>query len=565
MIGYPYCGESGGDGSGGDDGGAGTDPVGPGGGGGGAGRTPKAPTVSQCAAAAFQCLNKVENKLEDCMTTQLAKARDRVDAGFPCFGVPADDIWNTREVRIGAAVISCNDISTFEKSNIGRLCTNEFRRRAMKMCRNGNSERSETNGSEDGFSVGYEAKNGFKAGWASKTHLEVTQTITANKGYGDACYTAREKGIDQCKTAGDECLKNALDAAGTSGDDTQSMQFVFAQDVAPGLADMAFEDQLLSRIDRVLLGLKKESSGSGLSELKDRHMEKAPGSQQSMFHPIKRRQQESSYWYRERLEFLVNWGDFVKRHSLSKVTQTDMQNAFVSAQRAFVDEWEFEGDLISMRFVTDALTGADGLGDSVEIYDSYLGRGGSAAKIANAERKLRGAAEELLTEQEFSDFIDGVWKDVPHIGLSGPMNLARQVNKTADSAGGSGVRDHRGDPNPREFERPEGSVVENEVVIARRGSDDSVNKSAELATQCSRASKTLCKSEGATCDVIRGTDGSSSELCRWASISTEAACAKTPGLWTSVRSRYARNHPDALPPGKSGACISEAANLQRNQ
>ncbi len=106
----------------------------------------------------------------------------------------------------------------------------------------------------------------------------------------------------------------------------------------------------------------------------------------------------------------------------------------------------------------------------------------------------------------------------------------------------------------------------NEVVEARRGepsgSIDPADRTRPEAAECSKGSHAVCRKVGATCAVVSGTEGSSSDLCRWDSISTEAACSKTAGLWTDVRSRYARNHPGAVPPGTKGACISEVANLR---
>lgn len=88
------------------------------------------------------------------------------------------------------------------------------------------------------------------------------------------------------------------------------------------------------------------------------------------------------------------------------------------------------------------------------------------------------------------------------------------------------------------------------------------------ATACIAVSPTAlavsdsCEYTGPPPTMPRGT---ARELCRWYSISTEAACSKTSGLWTSSDSRYAKNHPDAVPKGQSGACISEAANLLRKR
>jgi hypothetical protein len=157
-----------------------------------------------------------------------------------------------------------------------------------------------------------------------------------------------------------------------------------------------------------------------------------------------------------------------------------------------------------------------------------------------------------------SDSVDMIKWEMPGYTVttgSGPFQ------QTAWKKGPFQVSDHYGIAANFEVHRPElerrnGKDVENEVVIARRGG---------AAAQCSSASKTLCEGRGASCEVIRGTNGSSRELCRWDSISTEAACANTPGLWTASHSRYAKNHPSAVPKGTSGACISEAANLSRKR
>ena len=106
----------------------------------------------------------------------------------------------------------------------------------------------------------------------------------------------------------------------------------------------------------------------------------------------------------------------------------------------------------------------------------------------------------------------------------------------------------------------------NEVVKARRGrpsgSIDPADQARSSAAQCSKASHTVCRKAGATCAVVRGRDGSASDLCRWDSAGKVSACSGTAGLWTRADSKYARNHPGAVPPGRTGACISEAANLR---
>ncbi len=159
------------------------------------------------------------------------------------------------------------------------------------------------------------------------------------------------------------------------------------------------------------------------------------------------------------------------------------------------------------------------------------------------------------------------WKEGPfavsdHYGIAATFEIQRLASDggstpPARDRGTSGpvVRDHRGDPNPRVFERPEGSVVENHVVKARRGNPP---------VQCSRASKTLCESNGATCEVVRAINDSEKDVCRWSAATTANKCRKTVGLglWVAANSKYARNHPDAVATGAAGACMTEVKNLE---
>jgi microcystin-dependent protein len=83
----------------------------------------------------------------------------------------------------------------------------------------------------------------------------------------------------------------------------------------------------------------------------------------------------------------------------------------------------------------------------------------------------------------------------------------------------------------------------------------------ESTEQCSNESRRLCESRRATCEVEHARNGSSSDLCRWDSISSASACSETAGIWTTEGSRFSQNHPDAVPPGRDGACITQAANI----
>lgn len=82
------------------------------------------------------------------------------------------------------------------------------------------------------------------------------------------------------------------------------------------------------------------------------------------------------------------------------------------------------------------------------------------------------------------------------------------------------------------------------------------------AQNCSASGARMCSSYRASCSVTTATNGKKNDLCRWGSANNEAACKRTAGIWTTAGSRYAKNHPDAVKPGQSGACITEVKNLE---
>lgn len=102
------------------------------------------------------------------------------------------------------------------------------------------------------------------------------------------------------------------------------------------------------------------------------------------------------------------------------------------------------------------------------------------------------------------------------------------------------------------------------LVASKQG--ERVSKSFQVTVggkeACAKASVALCRSQRAGCSVVHAVDGSSSEVCRWSSIGTAAACQRTAGLWTTRDSRYAKLHPDAVPRGAAAACITEVSNLR---
>jgi len=73
----------------------------------------------------------------------------------------------------------------------------------------------------------------------------------------------------------------------------------------------------------------------------------------------------------------------------------------------------------------------------------------------------------------------------------------------------------------------------------------------------------MCSSVGATCGLVHDKAGDAIEVCRWTSANSEKSCASTNGIWTAPGSRYAKNHPDAVESGSTGACITEIKNIQK--
>lgn len=78
---------------------------------------------------------------------------------------------------------------------------------------------------------------------------------------------------------------------------------------------------------------------------------------------------------------------------------------------------------------------------------------------------------------------------------------------------------------------------------------------------CGAGSRKLCASNGALCGLVHDRSGEASEVCRWVSVNSKAACKSTSGIWTTPRSKYARKHPDAVESGSTGACITEVKNI----
>lgn len=80
---------------------------------------------------------------------------------------------------------------------------------------------------------------------------------------------------------------------------------------------------------------------------------------------------------------------------------------------------------------------------------------------------------------------------------------------------------------------------------------------------CTAAEQTACDAAGASvCFQDKDVDGVGNlgdALCGW--DVSQAECDATPGVWTSSGSTFEQNHPNSVPPGSDGACITQAANV----
>lgn len=80
---------------------------------------------------------------------------------------------------------------------------------------------------------------------------------------------------------------------------------------------------------------------------------------------------------------------------------------------------------------------------------------------------------------------------------------------------------------------------------------------------CKATEIKLCRQHGARCELSTATGVAKVAMCRWANTTDAESCKRVGGLWTTVNSRFARNHPGAVPVGDAAACITEARNLMR--
>lgn len=101
--------------------------------------------------------------------------------------------------------------------------------------------------------------------------------------------------------------------------------------------------------------------------------------------------------------------------------------------------------------------------------------------------------------------------------------------------------------------------------VAEVQAADELNKPPDSQGLCAEGSEATCRSRRAACDVLKGTDGSSTEVCRWDFAESSPICSKVGGIWITPGSRYGQRHPGAVPRGKVGVCITELANIASHQ
>jgi len=82
--------------------------------------------------------------------------------------------------------------------------------------------------------------------------------------------------------------------------------------------------------------------------------------------------------------------------------------------------------------------------------------------------------------------------------------------------------------------------------------------------QCAPMDQSTCDAAGAAvCFQDKDVDGVGNlgpSLCAW--DTSQALCSNTSGIWTSAGSTFELNHPNSVPPGEDGACITQVTNLE---
>ncbi|WP_158970866.1 hypothetical protein [Paraglaciecola sp. L3A3] len=79
---------------------------------------------------------------------------------------------------------------------------------------------------------------------------------------------------------------------------------------------------------------------------------------------------------------------------------------------------------------------------------------------------------------------------------------------------------------------------------------------------CNNTDINICKNFSASCDVIQNSSRKKHNVCRWPDDKSANSCKKTLGIWTTANSKYAKNNPNAVLYGDSGACITDVENLK---
>jgi len=117
-------------------------------------------------------------------------------------------------------------------------------------------------------------------------------------------------------------------------------------------------------------------------------------------------------------------------------------------------------------------------------------------------------------------------------------------------------------PEPSSPTRPSGQFTPQSAPSELAPKPSSPTRPSAQSLSCDAKNNALCISKGAECGVVHAANGSAVDVCRWPSRNNAAACRKTAGIWTTNNSKYAKNHPDAIVPGRTGACITEVKNLK---
>ncbi len=81
---------------------------------------------------------------------------------------------------------------------------------------------------------------------------------------------------------------------------------------------------------------------------------------------------------------------------------------------------------------------------------------------------------------------------------------------------------------------------------------------------CNTEQHKICRNKGASCEVLTTSNNKHDEICRWDDKKSQKQCIVNGGIWTTINSKFAKNHPASIPEGQKSACLTQVENLTCN-